>query len=783
MPPIIGHTNKLAKRNLSLAQDNQGEAPLTESDFRGLAAIPRDIIEAAGLFRVDTLRGAEAIGRRPQASRDYAGILFPYRWPGDSRPRGYRLRRDHPDHEQKADGTIKLEGKYLHAPGDANRIYFPPTVKEADLSSEDPIIVTEGEKKALALAGFYRDTLGQPALIIGLSGVWNWRGTVGKTVADNGQRVDIKGPLPDLDAIRWTGRDVFIIFDADIEKNAKVATARRRLRNDLIHRGGKVRLVDIPPSPNGVGVDDLLSTPGGPKALETLIDNASRETVERVLFCGNPKQDLTRAAADVWEALERTQRNNPSLFWWGGILHRGERYLGKFKLDPCTPDLMSYELTLLGEWWRGVDPEEKKWTHPPTPLVRHLLSAPRSHTPHPTLNRIVYSPVFTARGDLLTSPGFHPESGIYYCPTFEALPVPDVVSDADLQSAKELIDGWLLYDFPFATGADRCHAVGLLLLPFVREMIEGATPLHLIEASTPGSGKGLLANALLFPALGDSVTSISQPTTEEEWGKALTGALLSGRDAVWIDNLATTLDSGKLSAALTAARWDDRVLGGNKGADMPIRCAWVATGNNPLLSQEMARRCARIRLEPDTDRPEERSGFKVPELPEWVAENRPRLVQAALVMVRHWIQSGRPGPADGTTEEASYRVWWRTMGGILSAAGYKGFWGNRTEFRERADTERTIRAAFCHEWWQWAEREWRHLGATTAELLTIAQGMEMPIHGNTEAALSKSLGIYLQRCVGQFSQYVDPDTKESTVYRISAGKMRKGSRTWILDRG
>ena len=98
MPPIIGHTNKLAKRNLSLAQDNQGEAPLTESDFRGLAAIPRDIIEAAGLFRVDTLRGAELVAvKRPRAGDDYSGIIFPYRWPGqESRPRGYRLRRDHP---------------------------------------------------------------------------------------------------------------------------------------------------------------------------------------------------------------------------------------------------------------------------------------------------------------------------------------------------------------------------------------------------------------------------------------------------------------------------------------------------------------------------------------------------------------------------------------------------------------------------------------------------------------------------------------------------------------
>jgi hypothetical protein len=772
---------------LSLARPNPGEAPLTESDFRGLAAIPRDIIEAAGLFRVDTLRGAELVGvNRPRAGDDYAGIIFPYRWPGEeSRPRGYRLRRDHPGTVIADDGRVKQDRKYMGAPGDANRLYFPPSTSIEDLSSSIPIIITEGEKKTLALAGFYRDTLGQPALIVGLSGVWNWRGSAGKTVADNGQRVDIKGPLPDLDAIRWKERDVLIVFDANTATNQKVASARRRLRNMLLKRGAAVRLVDIPPSPTGGGVDDLLITPDGPRTLEGLIDHAMISGADgRVLLSGNTHQDLPVAAEHVWEALDAAQQKTRSLFWYGGLLQRGTSHGQRYQLEQCNADVLSYELEQIIEWWRGMDPEEGKRTHAPKALVRHMLSAPMASTPLPVLSRIVYSPVFSRDGDLITTPGFHPASGIYYHPCFEVLQVPDVVTPGDLEAARELIDGWLLCDFPFATGADRCHAVGLLLLPFVRDLIEGATPLHLIEASTPGSGKGLLANALLYPALGDSLATMTQPTHEEEWGKAITSALMSGADAVLIDNLAATLDSGKLASALTGTIWRERVLGGNKTTDAPIRQVWAATGNNPILSGEMTRRSVRIRLEPNTDTPEERTGFKIEDLSGWAKDHRSDLVRAALVIVRHWIQAGRPGPAEGTIEEASYRLWWKVIGGILGAAGYRGFLANRREFRERANTERAAHAAFCHEWYEWAHQNRRHLGATTAELMTIAQRMEdLPVYGNTEHAIAQSMGRYLNRSVGVVSTYRDPDTGEESIYRISAGKVRKGSKYWLIDRG
>jgi hypothetical protein len=62
-------------------------------------------------------------------------------------------------------------------------------------------------------------------------------------------------------------------------------------------------------------------------------------------------------------------------------------------------------------------------------------------------------------------------------------PLPATLTAEDVAEARALIVDELLGDFPFATEADRVNACGLLLLPFVREMVSNATPLHLVEAS------------------------------------------------------------------------------------------------------------------------------------------------------------------------------------------------------------------------------------------------------------------------------------------------------------
>jgi len=136
--------------------------------------------------------------------------------------------------------------------------------------------VTEGEFKTLALWRLANhESIAPRFLPIGLGGVWNWRGTVGKTTGPNGDRRDVKGVIPDLDIVVWEGRRVIIAFDADAEKNEQVEVARSLLARELRTRGAEVALItwDIA---QGKGIDDLLAKVGPEKVWE-LVEAADFE--------------------------------------------------------------------------------------------------------------------------------------------------------------------------------------------------------------------------------------------------------------------------------------------------------------------------------------------------------------------------------------------------------------------------------------------------------------------------------------------------------------------------
>jgi len=83
---------------------------------------------------------------------NYAGLIFPYIWPGETVVRDYRLRRDIPELEYRADGTTKERQKYLSPPGRSNLLYFPCGIDPAILNdARIPVTIVEGEKKTLAL--------------------------------------------------------------------------------------------------------------------------------------------------------------------------------------------------------------------------------------------------------------------------------------------------------------------------------------------------------------------------------------------------------------------------------------------------------------------------------------------------------------------------------------------------------------------------------------------------------------------------------------------------------
>ncbi|MFN8532695.1 MAG: hypothetical protein U0556_04030 [Dehalococcoidia bacterium] len=336
--------------------------------------------------------------------------------------------------------------------------------------------------------------------------------------------------------------------------------------------------------------------------------------------------------------------------------------------------------------------------------------------PLPPLSRITETPSVRPDGSVHTAAGYDAITRVYHAPP-AGLVLPDIPerpSVADVADARTLLLDDLLGDFPFAGEADRAHAIALLLLPFVRDAIDGPTPLHGVEASVPGSGKGLLVDATLGVAYGRTLAKTPPAGDNDEWRKRLTAALLAGSGAMVFDNL-TRLDSGSLADALTADVWSDRILGRSDTVSIPVRAIFASTANNPVLTSDFVRRYVRIRLVPRLERPEERTGFRHPDLLGWARQQRGALIGAALTLIRHWYASGAH---QWDVRLGSYEAWSATIGGILDSAGITGFLANRRDLYAAADAESAAWRTLCQ---RWAE-EYGDRPTTAAELFEIARG-------------------------------------------------------------
>src|SRR5262249_37745142 len=157
---------------------------------------------------------------------------------------------------------------------------------------------------------------------------------------------------------------------------------------------------------------------------------------------------------------------------------------------------------------------------------------------------------------------------------------------------------------------------------------------------------------------------------------------ISGDPMVLIDNVVGELGSASLDAALTSTTWSGRVLGKSEMtiADTPLLAIWWATGNNVLLVADTARRVMHIRLNSNEERPEERSGFHHASLLEWVRQERPRLVRAALTVLRAYAVAGRPDM--GLRPWGSFDGWSRLIRDALVWAGEPDPGQTRTELTE-----------------------------------------------------------------------------------------------------
>jgi putative DNA primase/helicase len=497
---------------------------------------------------------------------------------------------------------------------------------------------------------------------------------------------------------------------------------------------------------------------------------------ERLPWIDAAEGDLRIVTSEAWTAIQQANESSPQFFRHGGIPIRLELD-DDGTLFPCTltADRLRHVLARVANWYRdcrvkdgdGAGESVRVIVPPPKDVVRDVLATPEPRLP--VLRRIVEAPVFAPDGTLQTTPGYHPRSRTYYAPRkgFSLPPVAEHPSFDDVRRARDLLLGEVFRDFSFVSKADRAHAAALSLQPFCRDFIDGPTPLHLIEAPCEGSGKGLLADVCLMPAMGRRYGALAPGRSEEEWRKSITAALREGHEALWIDNITQPLDSGTLAAALTAIIWEDRLLGLSKTIRVPVRCVWLATANNPVLSRELTRRSVRIRIDPRVDRPWLRQGFHHEDLRAWVQEHRADLVWAALTLVSAWLSAGRPHP--DMKPLGSYEGWLQVIGGILRVAEIQGFLSNLQDFYAVANTEVAAMGAFVQKWW----REFPEIPVIAKDLLPLAitfpgLGIEgMNALGQCQS-LGKKLAALRDRVIGD--------------YRIAYAGEHAGTQRWKLVR-
>lgn len=418
----------------------------------------------------------------------------------------------------------------------------------------------------------------------------------------------------------------------------------------------------------------------------------------------------------AWRCFSEANSPAPQMFTFGDSLSwvhaSGDRDVTIYVI---TKDRMIYAHHRIIRWEKMVPLIGPVETEPPKRVTDDMLASP--HPPLPRLVGVRGAPVFGPSGKLAINAGYDNESQMFIWPRNLVVPfVPSVPTPADVAEARRLVEYELLGQFPFESDADMAHAIAAMLHPFVRPMIVGPTPMALIDKPTPGTGGTLLANAIAIPALGNDPSVMSVGKLEDEWRFRMVALLRTGPAIVLLDNINVKLDSATLAAMITTFdTYADRVIRSSDIVTIPIRCQWMATGNNVVMSSELIRRSFLIRLDANEETPEIEGDYRHPLLVEWAMTHRAELVWALLVLVQNWIARGRPKGAQ--KPPGSFESWGAVIGGILEAAGIPGFLANAHKLQQHSDPDADAWRSLVDEW---SER----FGTKTVragELLSIAQ--------------------------------------------------------------
>lgn len=670
---------------------------------------------------------------------NHPAILFP--WRNEAGDVEYQVRPDNPT----ADGRGR-DRKYVF-----RREMTPILWAVRPVSTAERIVIVEGTKQCLAAGSYAPPGVG----VYGIAGCRMWQ-------------VDGR-PIGDLAVAE--GREVVVILDADAAENPEVYRAGTELAEALVMEGATKVTFGRLPGGGKSGLDDVLGArPEDRRAgyLERIIVGAkpkpadakptgkkrSREAPTaddgRATIVVNRDRlavinDLTGALLDRWNARE--------LFNHGGVISR--RKAGRMSpVDRGSFHDLIQETAITVNENEGANGTTYSYSWPDPGTIAATTSRADQFAP---LDRIAHAPFVRSDGTVVTEPGYDEATRtmLIMDPVFEGLTVPEDPTPEEIAAARALLLTEWLGDFPFDSETDRANVLALLVTPAIRGMVP-KVPLAVIDGLQMGVGKNLLADSLLTVYTGSAAEPMNWVPEADELRKQITAAFRTGAEFFVFDE-AHTVEGAPLAQALTAATWQDRILGVSTMANFPNVITWMSLGNQVQVRGDLTRRVYRIALRPRYANPQDRpaSSFRHPgqsglDLGSWTRKHRRELMTAILTLVRAWFAQGQPRPARGVSF-GSFEVWEKITGGIVETAGLTGFLDNLKVWRSESD--------FDTQYWtghvKWLRELFGDSPFRTAQVrekaLTDPQGYAAPpkLDDPSEKGYGKALGEAYSRLRGR----------------------------------
>lgn len=395
-------------------------------------------------------------------------------------------------------------------------------------------------------------------------------------------------------------------------------------------------------------------------------------------------------------------------------------------------DLMSRAATYVRE-----DKEGLTTTVAPAP-VAGILQARRTHEGVRILEAITTAPVFLADGSILFERGYNEQARLFLEPSV-TVQIPDLPGLPEARAGVAIFKA-LLSDFRFAAPEDFSSWLAGLLSPLVKAATGNApAPLFCVTASSPGAGKSLLTEVISRVVTGNAAENSPYNCKDPgEWGKRLTAFVKAASPVRVLDNVNGQIGDDGLNRLITSSTWSDRLLGASEAPPLPQVTTWFATGNNIEPVDDTVRRVLLVRIEVDTERPQERTGFKLPLLAEYADQHRSELLSAALTILRAYHLAGRPD--QNLPPWGSFVAWSSLIRGALVWAGLP----DPFKTQQRASSELNEPENDAHDFWISVVKD---SDGTPGSIVVLANQRDAQGVLGTREPMS---AVYLRRFIGRF---------------------------------